>query len=376
VRQFDDGRYAAVMTAGGRLSLRTSAPGAGVTIHRYVEHNRVLVLADARPLGETPLSEVRIEPGSYLLLVEHPSFAPVRLPVFAARGEHVSVDLNLYTADEIGDGFVYVPGGPCLLGGDAEAFGGLPLQEVMVGDFAIQRFPVTYGEYLDYIHDVERENPAEAMRRLPRPFAGEDICVRRDEATGRWVPAWDLIVEGPGREFCPPERAVEVPIESVSWFDGLAYCRWRSAREGARYSLPTEAQWEKAGRGADRRFFPWGDGFDPTFCKMRDSRPGYAQPEPVGAFPVDESPYGVRDMGGGMRCLMLDVFGELTAAEALATPEPEPDSPRDELGARIVRGGSWLSPVSVSRCASRSRVFTTSRASSHGFRVVRELSPR
>ena len=56
----------------------------------------------------------------------------------------------------------------------------------------------------------------------------------------------------------------------VVWFDAVAYCEWRSARDGRRYRLPTEHEWEKAGRGVDRRFFPWGDRFDATFCKARD----------------------------------------------------------------------------------------------------------
>ncbi len=373
VRQYDDGRYAAVMKATGRLSLRTSASGARVTMHRYVEHNRVLVAAEGRSIGTTPVDGLEVEPGSYLLIVEHEAFAPVRLPVLARRGEHRSIDLNLYTSEQIGDGFVYVPGGAFLFGGDLEAFGAVPAAEMTVGDFAIQRLPVTYGEYLEYVNDLMRTDQDEALRRLPHPFVGEDICAIRDAETGLWVPAWEFLVEGPGREFCPPERAVDLPVESVNWFDAMAYCRWRGERDGAVYRLPTEAEWEKAGRGADRRFFPWGDGFDPTFCKTRESRPGYAQPEPVGAFPIDESPYGVRDLAGGMRCFMLDVHGEIAAEEALRAPEPSPDVPRDQVGVRMVRGGAWLNAPIVARCASRSRVFATFRASSQGFRIVKPL---
>src|SRR5262249_28660496 len=149
--------------------------------------------------------------------------------------------------EEIGPEFVYVPGGTFRFGGDVEAFGATPGEEVTVGDFAIQRLPVTYGEYLEFVNDLERTDQEEALRRLPHPFAGEDICAIRDEATGLWVPAWEFIVEGPGREFCPPERATDIPIESVNWFDAMAYCRWRGRRGGARrddatYRLPTEAE--------------------------------------------------------------------------------------------------------------------------------------
>ena len=63
-----------------------------------------------------------------------------------------------------------------------------------------------------------------------------------------------------------------LPVFGVNWHDAVAYCHWRSEQEGRVYRLPTEAEWEKAARGADARFFPWGNRFDATFSKTRDSR--------------------------------------------------------------------------------------------------------
>jgi len=97
------------------------------------------------------------------------------------------------------------------------------------------------------------------------------------------------------------------PVMGVSWDDATDYARWLTARAGGgrwRFELPSEDEWEKAARGPDGRFFPWGDEFDPTFCRMQDSRAGEQprlQPEAFGLFPLDESPYGLRDLGGGMR---------------------------------------------------------------------------
>ena len=76
----------------------------------------------------------------------------------------------------------------------------------------------------------------------------------------------------------------QVPVVLVDWFDAVAYCRWRSDREGTPIRLPTEMEWEKAARGTDGRVFPWGDHFDSTFCLMLSSRPFMPQPEPVGTF--------------------------------------------------------------------------------------------
>jgi len=57
---------------------------------------------------------------------------------------------------------------------------------------------------------------------------------------------------------------------------------------------------------------------------MRDSRSFVVQPEPIGTFPTDESPYGVRDMAGGMREWVANVFGESSAEDLGRSPSPSP----------------------------------------------------
>ncbi len=125
------------------------------------------------------------------------------------------------------------------------------------------------------------------------------------------------MVEGDAQKRFPAEEGHlwNLPVILIDWFDAVAYCRFRSERDGIEIRLPTELEWEKAARGTDGRFYPWGDHFDPTFCLMRSSRPFLAQPEPVGTFPIDTSPYGVRDMAGGVREWVADVNGEGSWAE-------------------------------------------------------------
>jgi formylglycine-generating enzyme required for sulfatase activity len=372
LREYDDGRYVALLEADGLVSLRTEPPGAAVVAYRYVERGRVLVPSDGEAFGITPIREARLRPGSYLLVVTCPGFRSVRYPVLCRRGEHHDVVVRMRREEEIGEGFVYVPAGPCIVGGGREAINPLPRQEVFVEDFAMAVFPVTYAEYLEYLNDLERCDPDEAARRAPSPNMFVETCVRK-LADGRWVPAWDEIVEGPGRAYCPEEQVGELPVDSVSWFDAVAYCRWRGARDGYTYRLPTESEWEKAARGADGRHHPWGNEFDPSFCKMSQSRPVATQPEPVGAFPTDTSPYGVRDMAGGMRCWAGDIFGRLTAAEALAEPEPPPGTPPALTSPRAIRGASWFTAMFSHFSASRIVSFGLWRDVSIGIRLVREL---
>ena len=213
--------------------------------------------------------------------------------------------------------------------------------------------PVTMRGYCEFINAIDARDPEEAWSRLPRQesglktgggqywdraAAGEPYRVPAADRDGdRWDPRW--------------------PVMAVSWEDARAYVAWRSVRDGAGWHLPSEQQWEKAARGADGRIFPWGDGFDPTLCNMRSSRPGRPEPEPVGARATDSSCYGVRDLAGGMR----DWCGDATYG--------------GDVARRSVRGGCWSTSQRSSRVANRIGDAPRSSNTSYGFRLVRLAPP-
>ena len=128
----------------------------------------------------------------------------------------------------------------------------------------------------------------------------------------------------PGRR--PPEGREQHPVVLVGHVDAAAYCTWRGAR------LPSEAEWEKAARGTDGRYFPWGNAFDAGLLNSEDGGP--FDTVPVGKYPNGQSPYGVLDMAG-------QVF-EWTST--LFRIEP----PR-----YVVKGGSWDDFPGVTRAAAR-----------------------
>ncbi|UCF94259.1 MAG: SUMF1/EgtB/PvdO family nonheme iron enzyme [Desulfobacterales bacterium] len=82
------------------------------------------------------------------------------------------------------------------------------------------------------------------------------------------------------------------PVIFVGWDDARAYANW------AGKALPTEAQWEKAGRGTDGRWWAWGNEFLPNRCNSREH--GLQHTSEIGLFDNGVSSYGCYDMSGNV----------------------------------------------------------------------------
>ena len=231
--------------------------------------------------------------GDYLVVLRARGRADTRYPVFISRSRAWSGRVRLLTPAEIGEGFVHVPAGPYVLGGDPALPGwGLPGQIAESEDFCIGVHPVTMGEYVEFLNDLVATDPAKAALHSPKKDVGGSTYLEVD-ASGRFsLPPRDLL----GEEMHPRR-----PCVSITWHSAVAYAEWRSARDGRAYRLPTEFEWEKAARGVDGRAFPWGDRFDASLCNSGESNPGRPRPLPVDSYETDVSVYGVRGMAGNAR---------------------------------------------------------------------------
>ena len=115
-----------------------------------------------------------------------------------------------------------------------------------------------------------------------------------------------------------PQGRGDHPVVLVSYQDAMAFAAWMSKQTGHTWRLPTEAEWMKAARGTDGRWFPWGNEFDPGRLNSHDKGP--FDTLPVGSFKNGASPFGLLDAAG-------QVF-EWTSTPAGANRH-------------IVKGGSW-----------------------------------
>lgn len=146
---------------------------------------------------------------------------------------------------------------------------------------------------------------------------------------------------------CPPPTATDsatreryygnaafsnYPVLNVFWNHANAYCKWQGKR------LPTEAEWEKAARGPDMQFFPWGN--NPTTCELANIDNCVGDTVAVGSYPQNASPYGALDMIGNVREWVSDLY---KARYYATSPYYNPKGPETtDKGEHLVRGGGWL----------------------------------
>ena len=380
----------AYLSGDGALSLVTDPPGAEVLLHRHELYSRRLVPRFVRSLGKTPLRGVSLAMGSYLCVLRHPDRADVRYPVSIGRGEHwhgVPPEgggirpIPLPRRGELGPDDCYMPAGWFQCGGDPLQSRSLPAQRIWVDGQVFRRFPVTNRQYLAFLDALVASGQAEAaLRHAPRERAG----TAGDQGA--------LIYGFDGRRFSlrPDVEGdlweLDWPVIMVDWHGARAFAAWEATRKGEAWRLPGELAWEKAARGVDGRFHPWGDGLDPSWTCMRQSHQGRAMPAEVGAFPIDESVYGIRGMAGNVLDWCDDLLVEggpplSSARHASAEVAGGGVPPReDDLSAqgalRVYRGGNWYSATRFLRSAYRFGYDTFNRTYYLGLRLARSYSLR
>ncbi len=349
LRVHDRGHHRRYLAGTGALTLHTDPPGARARLHPLVRVDRRLVPGEGQDLGLTPLVDVPLAPGSYLVVLEYPGRVPVQYPVFLRRadrwdgvppGGDAPLPVHLPRAGALGPDDVYVPAGWFLAGGDPEATDSLSARRVWVDAFVARRHPVTNGEYaawLDGLRRAGREDEVERLlpRDVPRPSHPlEGAPVMRPGPDGALGPA-----DGSERA-----RWASLPVTRIDAHSASTYAA------AAGWRLPDELEREKLARGVDGRRYPWGDQHDPAFSCVVPSQ-ALPQVVPVHAFPLDESVYGAFGLAGNVRDWCANRWtedGSAADGERLVVRVAPPEV--DFLSAR---GGCWWGTPAQARSATR-----------------------
>jgi len=210
---------------------------------------------------------------------------------------------------------VLVPSGSFRMGTDEGDPDEGPEHEVLLSAYYIDVYPVTNGRFAQFLNEVKTHQDDTGHLYLA---IGDDTPIRQ---------AGGLYVVQDGFE--------DHPASHVSWFGAEAYCLWSGKR------LPTEAEWEKAARGTDRRAYPWGNDEPPASSaagKKRCNASGVATvTTPVDQFPDGASPFGCYDMSGNVLEWCADWF---QSGHYARSPQKDPTGPQSGTD-RVCRGGCF-----------------------------------
>jgi formylglycine-generating enzyme required for sulfatase activity len=228
--------------------------------------------------------------------------------------------------------WAFVPSGNFLLGDRRNP------QEphyVWLPAFFIGKFEVTNAEFAEFLHD-------------PRGYHDDSVWTDTGKA---WknanhpkMSATLRSTDAEFKRFGQPDQ----PVTHVTWFEAQAYCRWLTKRFGHGrwlFSLPSEAEWEKAARGPDDFDFAlspslsddevglynWKKNPDAavTVVGVADSKTDY-QP----------NRYGIYHQSGNVVEWTTSIIRPFSRNH----PYVEEERNREDMNeTRIVRGGSWYS---------------------------------
>lgn len=300
-------------------------PGRAVAPVAAIPAARPAAAAASKPAPAKPSTPVR-EP-----VIASPAAPEINVSPMARLQERQKYP-NFTNA--LGVEMLLVTSGNLVMGSDAKdaAPHEQPASPTTVSCFFIGRFPITNAQY-------EAFDPAHRMRRAP--WADDNH-----------------------------------PVIFVSSKDAINFCQWLSAKEGKKYRLPTEAEWEYAARGTDGRIFPWGERLDSgQYANFADRRTnfawsdphiddGFAETAPVGSYPRSASPFGVEDLSGNVFEWCQDYF-DFYKGHARVNPQGPKTGTK-----RICRGGSWRSRMNSLRASARAFNPPDYSANDLGFRIV------
>jgi formylglycine-generating enzyme required for sulfatase activity len=159
----------------------------------------------------------------------------------------------------------------------------------------------------------------------------------------------------------------DVPVRRVRWTDAIAYANWKSQREGRKFRLPTEAEWEYACRAGSESTFCFGDDENKLEEYAWYAKNAKGHTHDVGS--KKPNAWGLYDMHGNIWEWCLDRFSE----DYTNTPTDGSAYGVANDKGRVLRGGSFNADAQKCSCSSRINLGSGGKNYFIGFRVVIEL---
>ena len=216
------------------------------------------------------------------------------------------------TAAHAARDMVLIEGGTFMMGSDQAGDEQHGTHSVSVGSFYIDRNEVTNAEYAEFVKATGHPAPT--------------IDKSDPDTRGSYWKPWT------GND--PPKGREHWPVCNVSVKDAEDFAQWLSKRDGVKYRLPTEEEWEFAARnGPKGTLFPWGDSWQEGVANLN----GKPTPKDVGSFPQGATQAGVFDMVGNA--------WEWTSSKAKFY---DGRSVLNDPNGRVRRGGSFADVLTTS----------------------------
>lgn len=328
--------------------------------------------------------------------------------------EPLPLNENNQPGDPPAKNLAWVPGGWFWMGSnDPNHPNSNPIHKVYVDGFWMGKYEVTNAEWAEFVKDTGYKTVAEKKPDATQlnPFADQELIdqVKKQPPFSLvFVPPpgevnlhdhlqWWKMVEGAdwNRPYGPKssiEGKENYPVVHICYLDIVDYLKWKnekhSYKNGWKYRLPTEAEWEFAARGGqNQKKYLWGDELKPgdkwlaniwqgRFPHENTKEDGYEKAAPVGSYPPNG--YGVYDMAGNVwewcHDFYLEDYYRLSKEEKNPTgPAVSIDPMEPLLTKRVQRGGSFLCDVSYCErylTYARGKGEINSAADHTGFRIV------